>query len=347
MLRILILLLTIVTATNTNAEDANIYQAEIEIDATASSASLAREKAMTEANRKALYAITNRISATSSTAILDELNDNQILNFIQEVSVLSEKVTDSRYVATLKISINAPVLKSYLSEKNAPIAILPKTHIIIVPIYKENPTSVPLLWEENNLWYQAWSNNQMETGQITMQSVPRNDTNENILSAEKASSLDYSSLGTILRNSKGNEIYVAELTVQSNGIEAVLKSPKQGIINNKTYTNTIPDIFETIINDLKSSILHQLQQQTIHKKQQHHQMTVLFSYNTLQEWLSLQTTLKKISTINKINVDAIGNHRIQITLNFTGETINIQNILSKHGYSLNDKGNFYIIERIN
>ena len=130
MLRILYLLLMIITATNVNAEDISIYQAEIDIDATASSASLAREKAMTEANRKALYAITNRISAATSTTILDNLNDNQILNFIQEVSVLSEKVTDSRYIATLKITINAPILKAYLSEKNAPIAILPKTHIL-------------------------------------------------------------------------------------------------------------------------------------------------------------------------------------------------------------------------
>ena len=344
MLRILYLLLMIITATNVNAEDISIYQAEIDIDATASSASLAREKAMTEANRKALYAITNRISTATSTTILDNLNDNQILNFIQEVSVLSEKVTDSRYIATLKITINAPILKAYLSEKNAPIAILPKTHIIIVPVYKKEPTSTPLLWEDNNEWYKAWENNTLETGQITLSPISRNIENISYLSVEKAISLDSLSLEKALRNSNGNEIYVAEINSQNDEFIAILKSPKHGLIKSKKYAST-PDTFETIINDMKSSILQQIQQQTIAKEQSLKDMTIIFGYKNLSEWIHLKKIIKNNNSIQKLNIDAIGNNRVQITVNYKGDSLAIENYLNKQGYTLHDKGNFYIIER--
>jgi len=345
-LKLLIAFFMVIMSVDAKAENMSIYDTEVEIDASASSASLAREKAMNEANRQALYAVTNRISNASGTDILDTLNDNQILNFIREVSVVSEKVTDSRYIATLRISINAPVLKTYLSEKNVPITILPQSHIVIVPLYRESPALPPILWGNNNPWYIAWQNNQMITGQITMQPVSDNELNRSILSAEAASSLDNLSLVKVLRNSNGNDIYVAEVIKQPEGIKAILQSPKSGIINSKIYTNMQSDIFETVISDIKSTIMQQLQQQATAKAQQNNKITIIYGYNLLSEWLSLQKTLKNISAVASLKVDAMGSHRVQISLTFTGDTINIQNVLNKHGYMLNDKGDFYIIERI-
>ena len=340
-LRIIIFFLAITFSHFAKAEDVNIYDTEVTIDAVAASSAEAREKAMSEANRKALYAVTNRISSSSSTDILDNLNDNQILNFIKEVSVISEKVSDSRYIATLKISINAQVLKTYLAEKNAPVTIMPRNHIVIVPVYREKIGFTPLLWEDNNLWYDTWQSNTTKTGQITISPATKNPINQSILTVNDAISLNIENLGKILRNENGNEIYIAEITSDSEQISTELKSPRIGIISTKSYQGKTPELFETIINDMKLSIIQQIQQQTLATENQQKQMTVIFSYTHLKEWLYLQTTLKNITPIKKITTNAMGKNKVQFSIDYIGNT----NFLAQNKLFLADKGDFYTIER--
>lgn len=118
MLKKILILSLLLIGMSAYADETNIYEAQVEIEATGKNASFARQQALNEANRKALYIVTERICTTNSAQIFGHLNDNQILNFVREVSVISEKVTDSQYAATLKITINEAILTAYLQEKN-------------------------------------------------------------------------------------------------------------------------------------------------------------------------------------------------------------------------------------
>lgn len=67
------------------------YNAEITVDVTAENASVAREKAMTEANRQAYTAVAKRITTADGVRRLNELNDAQILNFIKKFRLFPKK----------------------------------------------------------------------------------------------------------------------------------------------------------------------------------------------------------------------------------------------------------------
>lgn len=346
MIRTLLFLLTLAFAAATHAEDMSIYEAEVSVDASAVNAAAAREKAMTEANRKALYAVTNRISAASSTDILDNLNDNQILNFISEVSVISEKVTDSRYLASLKITINAPILKAYLSEKNAPVTVMPETHVIIVPVYRENPAAAPLLWEENNTWYTAWQDNPQETGQITIKPARTTPENRQLLSAADASVLNAAPLGSLVRADGGSEVYVAEATLTPEGLKAELKSPRRGTVMSRVFEGSAPEIFDAAVEEMKAAVLQQIQQQTLAKENQTEKMTLVFNYASLREWLSLQQTIKNTDAVRNINIDSMGSKRAQMTIDYAGDPAVFHDNLLKQGLRLIDEGNFYLVEKV-
>ena len=94
------------------------YNAEITVDVTAENASVAREKAMTEANRQAYTAVAKRVTTADGVRRLNELNDAQILNFIKEVSIISEKASNVRYIATLNVAVNEHILKTYMQEND-------------------------------------------------------------------------------------------------------------------------------------------------------------------------------------------------------------------------------------
>ncbi|MBQ8465527.1 MAG: hypothetical protein IJ529_04345 [Alphaproteobacteria bacterium] len=346
MLKVIItLIITVIGAFSVRAEDMSIYEALVEVDATADNSALAREKAMTEANRKALYAVVNRISTADSTKILDELNDNQILNFVQEVSVISEKVIDTRYMASLRLTVSAPIIKAYLAEKNAPITILPETHILIIPILQNNETAAPLLWEEENRWYKVWRENSMESGQITIKPIPATENNKNLLIPDDAIQLNQLSLSALSKNNQNAQIYVAEAVLKQNVLFITLKSPTYGTIKTKTYDND-SNAFENAVQDIKVTIMEQLQQQALNHNNQQNQLTIIYNFNALKDWLEFRRILEAVPNVQKMDITSMSGRRAQVSLQYTGNSDELEKELRNKGFTLTDSGNFHTAERI-
>lgn len=96
---------------------AEMYGSIVNVDVSDVNAAAAKEKAMAQANREALNYVAPLMASPEGTELLNSLDDNQILYFIKEATVLSEKSSDVRYIASLKITIQDNVLRQYLAEK--------------------------------------------------------------------------------------------------------------------------------------------------------------------------------------------------------------------------------------
>lgn len=105
---------------------------------------------MTEANRKAFLSVAARVTTAEGVAELSRLTDGQILNFIREVSVVSEKASDIRYIAVFNVRVNQDILTRYMQENNIPFVIGGAANILIIPTFREFKTDAPLLWEGTN-----------------------------------------------------------------------------------------------------------------------------------------------------------------------------------------------------
>lgn len=337
----LLFLSILLLSTNAHAEDMSIYETMVDVNATAENSATAREKALTEANRKALYAVTNRISSADSTTILDQLNDNQILNFIQEVSVLSEKVSETQYLASLKVTVNARILKAYLADKNAPVTILPETHVFIIPVLSKSETATPLLWEDENDWYTAWQENDMESGQITIVPLAKNSQNREVLHAQDALQLNAFSLEAA--KPINAIIFVAHAIIKDNTLQTDLLSPQTGISTHKSYVSID---YEQAIQDIKSSIMKQIQQQTLSQQTNLSALTAVFNFSKLSDWMEIQKDLQQIQNIKKFEVETLASGRAQFKLEYTDSLENLQHTLSIKNLILTDSGNFYTLERM-
>ncbi len=326
------------------AEDMSIYDTEVSIDAVSSNAAQAREKAMAQANRNALYAVINRISTASSTNILDKLNDNQILNFIKEVTVITEKVSDNRYVADLKITINADVLKTYLTEKDAPVKALEDSKIVIIPLYRPQTGAPALLWEPENIWMQTWKDNQISSGQIKISIIDATDENKE-LSAEQALRLDGVSLDAVARRSDSNDIFVAETTIDGAQLNLRLLSFKKGMVLSKQYPND-ENAFDNAITDIKSAVFSELQKQLFTKENAQTEISVMYNYAALKDWISLQNNLNKIGQIKQVTTEAMGSRKAQFKLLFGGTIEGLTAAFAEQGFSLRNGNGFYILERL-
>jgi len=323
----------------------SLYDADISVDVTAATASAARELAMNEANRQAVMTVANRLTTAEGASVLSHLNNNQLLNFIKEVTVGEEKVSDVRYIANLKITINGEILKAYLSEKNAPVAMVEETKIIVVPTFREFATDTPLLWEDANLWRQAWENAPLNSGPVKISALENSYAEE--MTAAQALQMNGMAFDRIAEAGKTRHIYIADAVYDGiDGLDVTLYAYENGAQD----TVKIPgargeQLFADAVQKVKETLLSKIQQQNRNFNQSVSEITVLFAFNSLRDWVNIQQTLKETAGVDDIIVDALGTGKVQFKLRFTGgEDRLLQNLRDKH-VNLKPYDSFYNLER--
>ena len=113
--RIVWLFLALMFAFPANAyED---YSSIVNVDVTDVNAATAKEKAMLDANRRALNEVTPKLANQAGIDLINSLSNEQVAYFIKDATVLEEKSSDVRYIASLKITIQDDILRQYLEEK--------------------------------------------------------------------------------------------------------------------------------------------------------------------------------------------------------------------------------------
>ena len=155
--------------TQAAAVDSKMFSAGgIQIDVTAENAAVAREQAMQDGQKRALMVVMERMTPSYVAEQLPELVPDDILNFVQDISVSNEKTSTVRYMASLEVRFNPEAVRELLRQNNVPYVRTSGKPLLILPLYKRSASANPILWEEENAWLRAWINRTTESYMIPL-----------------------------------------------------------------------------------------------------------------------------------------------------------------------------------
>ena len=118
------------------------FDAGVSVNAQAQSSSEAKKIAMNKAHREAFIKVGSRFISAQNIKQLDALTDDQILHFIREVEVVSEKSTSNTYMADFNIKINENLLRQYLEENSLLYSGEKPSKVLIIPVFSDISLSV-------------------------------------------------------------------------------------------------------------------------------------------------------------------------------------------------------------
>ena len=323
------------------------FSVDINVDVTDVNASTAREKAMSEANKAAVLAVTKRISTADGVARMSTLNENQLVNFIKEVSVIDEKTSPIRYIAHLRIVLNEDILKQYMKEREIPLLLTGSGKIIVIPVFREFSSDKPLLWESTNLWKAAWNNSE-NISAISIIPIQDNAFNYATINAEKALALDGEALSKLIRAHNASDAYVLDTTYD--GIDGlIIRAVSYG---GDSRTIRVPGsrssgeiLFSNAVNAVKKQLENHVSAQTISENSLENSITVLYSFSRLSEWVAAEKALSDTPIINEVTLQAFANNRAQIKLTYVGTENKLIKLLNSQGYTLTNQGAYYTLEK--
>ncbi len=330
----------------------NVYTVDVSVDVTAENAAVAREKAMSAANRKAFETVVRKITVSQADAVLSALDDGQILNFIKEVSVVSEKTSSVRYMADLKVAINEAVLKAYLREKEIGTVVEDTSRIMVIPLFREFDTDEPMLWESNNLWRQAWMQKGPSNSLVQIFSIPESGANYALIDAKKAERFDANALEQLMRQNDARDVYVLDAVYDGiEGLKVKMTSYRHSSNAYETIKiagdRSLPEeLFKKAVDEVNAKIENGIKKTSVVESQQSEEIVVVFSYNGLREWLAMESRVRDIPYVKKLFVDAMGNNKVQFRISFVGGFDNLQNALNSRFLTLKEYDGFYTLNKI-
>ena len=217
--------------------------------------------------------------------------------------------------------------------------------VIIIPTFREFATDTPLLWEENNPWRQAWETDVQASGPIKILSL--SEKYADTITAAQALQMNGLALDKISADEQTPNIYIADAIYDGiDGVDVTLYAYNNGSQETiKIPGNHDEHLFGNAIRKVKESIISKIQQQNQVINQSSSEMTVLYAFNSLHDWVKTQQTLKNTAGVDNLTIDALSSGKVQFKLRFTGSEDKLLHHLRDKNLNLKPYGSFYNLER--
>ena len=325
----------------------SLYDVDVLVDVVDKNAAQAREKAFVAANRQGLINLLKKITTEDGVREVAELNDNQIQNFVKEVSIISEKVSDVRYVAELKVRFNRSILRKYLREKNIPFTEEGGFKVLLLPLMQSGTQT--LLSEQENLWRDAWLKNISSDGMVEFVVAGGNEVNPEILNAGKVLEFDSLLFEQLSKTYKADELYIVYLSSASGVGQVKIFAPsgKGGIEQTISIDGDITseNLDKAVVN-IKTIITERIKKYNLEEDNKQYEMLVLYQYPNLVDWLNLQKDLRAAPYVKSVKEDAMGAGRVQFKIKYSGNFNRLEQVLYSRGLNLMPYDGFYVISKV-
>jgi len=181
-----IALISVDTALGQNAPgDGGVFTVtDVSVDATAETATAAREKALENGHRDAFVRLMTRLVPLNLRKRELEADTGRITQLVKSFGVDQEKTSAVRYLATLRFAFDRDGMRKFLRKAGLPFAETQSKPVLVLPVLRR--AGVYLLWDAQNTWRNAWSALPVPDGLVPI-IVPNGDLADiNDISADQA-----------------------------------------------------------------------------------------------------------------------------------------------------------------
>jgi hypothetical protein len=149
------------------AAQAPLYTVEtVEVDATADSATAAREQGLDRARVKAFDRMVERLVLRSALERVPDLGPERIANLLRDFEVFDERTSNVRYLAEVTFRFRPEGVRQFLRDNGIAFAVTRSKPVVVLPVWGEGEDAV--LWDNSNPWREAWADRAEQTGLVPL-----------------------------------------------------------------------------------------------------------------------------------------------------------------------------------
>ena len=293
----------------------------IKVDKTASSAAIARERAMLDAEQKAYGTVLGRISLPADSEGLNAPTIDELANMVDGVSISGEKTSSVRYIGTLTVSFKPKAVKRFLETNGVPYINAISAPVLIIPTINDNSGSS---FDPNHASFVVWRNHK-DDSLIVPVVLPESEGDLKDLVPDFLK--DKTSVSALKEAYGVEKVYIAGVNENTSAGNMTFYLSEEGSETVQPFKFTVSTnvgkakaykaAFDTIISKLENDF----KQGNVVEFSSASSITAVVPIDSIADWLKVQKKLSGIAIIDHYELQAMRSDKVQIIIYF-GRGIN-------------------------
>ena len=338
------------------ATRADLFSVSVPVDATAASATAARDAARADGQRKAYTALINRLTLARDRSRLPAATDTTLNQVIQGFEVANERRSSVRYLADYKFHFRPDAVEQLLRERGVPFAETASKPVVVLPVLK-NAGARPMLWDDPNPWRDAWSHSPPAQGLVPVK-VPLGEVEDvGAIDAATADAGDDAHLQAFAANYDHDDVLVTRATIKSGGgaksvdvntTRFVPGSPGGEQSWVATYTanagESDQDFLIRAVVGTEAQVEDTWKQANIVDYSQSATLVVNVPAEDLNGWIAVRQRLATTNAVQRTDLISLDHHGGRLALHYVGSADQLRVALAQNNLALSGNDPNWVLQ---
>lgn len=304
--------------------------AAVRVDATADTAIDAQLKATEAGQIRAAQILVERLTLPSERAAkgLPEITIDTARAMIRGQSIGNEKRSSRRYLGDITVAFNPSRVQTFLRQNDLTMVATQSRTSLVLPILDGGSP-----WADND-WVKAWQDGGYEYSLTPVKSVGVDVDTSGLVTASQAMGGNKNALGQTARQFGVDQVLIARASGGVGGVSVTLsdyavdtgQARSIGSVNAATFPDAARATVEMLENKWKEA--------SVVRAENAKTMVVSVLYNTLDDWMTLQSVINNSAQIQDARLDALSKDGAMMTLTFGGNMDRLANELAYKGVQI-------------
>lgn len=341
-LAVLAAFLAVVSVRDTEAADAaapvfgDLFTISgVRVDATAESAIVARDAAMTQGRPQAWTKLFRRFTAQAVWGKQPQLDDNQLLRLVRSFEVAGERRSTTRYLADVTYHFNPVAVRLVLRQARIAYTETRSKPALVIPIVDGKSLDM------TGAWAMAWKDPAFTQGLVPM-ILPLADAEDMaLLSREDLTQLDWMGFEPLTTRYNADAIILAIAsddgnTVQSIEISQAARTPASFAFAESTFTADAEAVAERVAEAWKTRT-------SLDFSTRGH-LVADVQFNSLAQWARIRAQLRAVRAVSDVDVVGLAANEAEIDLTYFGRVEQLQEALAQQSLTLTGSPAAYTLQ---
>jgi hypothetical protein len=303
----------------------------IKVDATAESASIARDLAMAQGRPQAWTELFHRLAAPAAWPRQPDLQGNALLRLIRGYEVVNERRSTTRYLADVTVHFNPAAVRRALRQANIPFTEARAHPALVIPLLAGTPGFDPM-----SPWAKAWSAPALQSGLVpTILPTDGSDIPADLAQA------DWAALEGLAKRYDAGQIVVATASADAKTVQVVQISPTGRAAYSFAYANTTFDNDAAAVADRLNDAWKT--RSAVDFALRGH-LTADVQFDSLADWAKIRSSLGAVKAVAGLDVVGLALHEAQVDLTYFGRPEQLRDAIAQQNLALAGTGGNYTLQ---
>ena len=306
----------------------------VAVDATAESATAARDQALADGRPIAWQKLYRRLTPPAVWAKQPQLDDKALQRIIRSFEVGNERRSTTRYLAEISYNFNQAAVQRLLRQAGIPYTETQAKPALVIPV-------VDGKYDPAGPWVQAWMNPSVAQGLVPAV-LPTGDAQDLlVLSRADLAQLDWTTLGPLAKRYGAAEVVIAAATGDGNAaivteINATGRQSASLAFAHSTFLATAEAASLKLAEGWKSRAAVDYSQSS--------RLTTEVEFASPGDWSKIRAQLSGVKSITNLDVVGVTLHEARIQLSYFGKPDQLKDAMTQQNLEFTNAGGQYTLQ---